>query len=116
MSTKLQQQHIINSLDLQIQLHRAWLGQVTGLKAEKMLRRKKPYAYVLRAGEGENNYYVTFSHPDGSVRHQPFTVTETVEGWYYENHNSGGPYKDGTIDDVLHLIMHCEKEECASLL
>ena len=25
---------------------------------------------------------------------------------------AGGPYVNQTIDEVLHLIMHCEADEC----
>lgn len=93
-----------------IRLHPAWLGHVSGLKAEKMLRgRNLPYLYVLRDGEFPGEYYVTFLHADLTVRHQPFVITVDIQGWYYENAGGGGPYTDETIDHVLHLIMHCQK-------
>jgi hypothetical protein len=103
-------------IEQDIQLHAAYLGRVSGLKAEKMVRKAtKPYQYVLRAGETELDYYVTFSLPDGTVKHQPFVVTLASEGWSYENYCVGGPFKHASIDDVLHLIMHCHKSECSAL-
>jgi hypothetical protein len=109
------------SINQEIERHPAWLGPISGLKAEKLLRgRKKPYLYVLRAGEGERenetDYYVSFIIPDFSIKHQPFVITVTSEGWYFENAGIGGPYTHASIDDVLHLMMHCPKEACLPLI
>ena len=106
-----------DSIAQEILLHPAWHGKMRGLYAEKRLRGKKtPYLYLLRAGEttseNETDYYVTFLHADLSVRHQSFVITTTSEGWYYENSGNGGPYQSGSIEDVLHLIMHCREGEC----
>jgi len=110
-------QEFRNSVELDIQLHPGWVGRVSGLKAEKLLRGKKtPYLYVIRAGECPSDYYVTFVLPDLTIKHQPFVITHTAEGWHYENSGAGGPYTEATIDDVLHLIMHCDKEECAPFI
>lgn len=96
-----------------IRLHPAWLD-TTGLKAEKMLRNlSMPYRYILRAGETSVDYYVTFNHPDGSVRHQPVNISVSSEGWSYENGAPRGPFTEPSINDVVHFIMHCEKDECA---
>jgi len=110
------------NINQEIQLHPAWLGAVSGLKAEKMLRGKnKPYLYVLRTGESETenttDYYVTYIGSDLSIRHQPVIITTTMEGWYYENGGGMGPFSnDVSINDVLHHIMHCEKGECSPLI
>jgi hypothetical protein len=105
----------------EIERHPSWLGSISGLQAEKLLRDyKKPYLYILRKGEHEcedqSDYYVTFILPDCSIKHQPFILTETVNGWYYENMTAGGPFTQASIDDVLHLIMHCHKGECSPLV
>lgn len=104
-----------------IVLHPSWHGEIRGLDAEKLLRGwKTPYLYLLRTGEkgtpNETNFYVSFILPDFSVRHQPIVITTTPDGWYYENASIGGPYLSESIDDVLHLIMHCNKEECIPFL
>jgi len=108
------------SVHQEIEMHPAWYGKISGLVADKMLRnRKTPYLYILRAGERnegvETDYYVSFVLPDLSIRHQPFIITVREEGWYYENAGGGGPYNKESIEDVLHLMMHCNKEDCASL-
>ena len=104
-----------------ISVHPAFRNNVTGLEAEKMLRGKTtPYLYLIREGEKEKgslrNYYITFVASDFSVRHQPFTIEERREGWYYENAQPGGPYTDATIDDVVHLMIHCSKDSCVPFL
>jgi len=102
--------------------HSAWIGHISGLKAEKILRGfRHPYLYLLRRGEyqlqSETDYYVTYVSPDFSIKHTPFVIAVTPEGWYFENHVAGGPYSSqASIDDVIHLIMHCEKEECTPMI
>ncbi|MEI6242135.1 MAG: hypothetical protein WCP39_01875 [Chlamydiota bacterium] len=99
----------------EIETHPSWHGLMSGLHAEKILRdRKIPYLYLLRAGELKNDYYVTFILPDFSIKHQPFIITDSFEGWYYENAGGGGPYIEESIEDVLHLIMHCQKKDCVA--
>lgn len=99
----------------EIRSHQAWRGKLSGLIAEKNLRSLSvPFLYILREGEFSTetttDYYVSFMLPDGSIRHQPFVITLTLEGWHYENSGVGGPYSNHTsIDDVLHLMMHCEE-------
>lgn len=97
----------------EIMNHKAWYGRISGLQADKMLRGKKtPYLFILREGENEMDFYVSFVLPDLSVKHQPFVITVTENGWHYENCAAGGPFTTAKIDDVLHLIMHCEKFAC----
>ena len=64
--------------------HSSWLGYISGLKAEKMLRGKNHFEYVLRGGESENDYYVTFVMADFSIKHQPFSISFISEGWSLE--------------------------------
>lgn len=114
----------LSEVDAEIQNHAAWLGNVSGLKAEKMLRGLNiPYLYVLRAGEmsddeTQTHYYVTFIQKDGSVKHQPFVITITSEGWCWENLGCGGPCASCETFNTtaLHKIMHCEEGECQPYL
>lgn len=104
----------------EIESHAAWYGNISGLKAEKMLRgRKTPFLYMLRKGESETesqvDYYVSFILPDLSIRHQPFVITVTPNGWAWENWGGGGCPPEASIADVLHLMMHCEKSQCSPL-
>ncbi|MEI8124200.1 MAG: hypothetical protein WCG42_00410 [Parachlamydiaceae bacterium] len=115
--TSLLKQPVDCSIEYNIQSHVGWIGHVSGLYADKLMRKiKTPYQYVLRQGETEFDYYVSFVQQDGTVKHQPFEITLAPEGWYYENSGAGGPFVDATIDDVLHLIMHCDQGECTPLV
>jgi len=100
-----------------IRANTAWQGSLSGLKAEKMLRGyKTPYLYVLREGENDGDYYVTFILPDLTISHRPFIIGMTETGWYYEN-TGGGPISAETnLEDILYLIMHCQKGECFPLI
>ncbi len=112
------QEQLIHSISIEenIRGHSAWYGKIAGLNAEKKIRGKASYTYLLRAGEFSSHYYVTFAHPDGSVRHQPFTITVTFNEWFCENYDPRGPFTEETISDVIHAIMHCKKEECSPLI
>lgn len=100
----------------EIRAHKAWYGNISGLAADKMLRgRKTPYLFMLRKGENEADYYVSFILPDLSIRHQPFTVVVTLEGWEWENAAGGTCSAEESIMDVLHLMMHTEKNQPIAL-
>ena len=110
----------LHPIHTDIQNHAAWYGDISGLTADKMLRNlKTPFLYMLRAGEHDDgdsiDYYVSFLLPDLSVRHQPLVVEATRDSWSYENAAPGGPYTEESIEDVIHLIMHCQKGECKPL-
>lgn len=105
-----------SSIHEEIRLHTAWYGNISGLVAEKMLRgRKTPYLFILRKGENatgnQADYYVSFILPDLSIRHQPFIITVTSEGWEWENAGPGGCPPEASIEEALYLMMHCEKSQ-----
>lgn len=107
---------MIPSINRDIQSHPAWYGNISGLNAEKLLRGNKvPYTYILRKGENETehttDYYITFVSSDLTPRHQPFVITLTVDGWCYENGGPSPAYLEESVDDVIHLMMHCEKDQ-----
>lgn len=110
-----------SSVLFEIESHEAWLGFVSGLEAEKMLRGKKtPFLYVLRSGEktetqNEKHYYVTYLDSNLVVRHQPLIITVASEGFYYENGGTGGPFIDVSINEILPLVMHAEDGKCIPL-
>lgn len=96
----------------EIESHSAWHGHMSGLVAEKLIRGKNtPYLYLLRSGEHEGDYYVTYLLPDLTVKHQPFIITSTNEGWHCQNGGNWENLTTASFDDILHLIMHCGKLE-----
>ncbi|MBA3958011.1 MAG: hypothetical protein H0X51_06430 [Parachlamydiaceae bacterium] len=112
---------INDTINQEIRQHDAWYGNITGLQAEKLLSDcDAPYTYVLRAGEFANedtsDYYVSFVQPDFTIKHQPFIIMTSEEGWSFANGCGGGPYENASIDDVLYMIMHCKKDELQPLV
>lgn len=96
----------------EIETHTAWHGHISGLDAEKLLRGKStPFLFILRSGEHKGDYYVTFTTSDLTIKHQPFVISITNEGWHFQNAGNCGPLTTACFDDVLHLIMHCRKSE-----
>ena len=101
MDLALQESHVL-TIKQSILRHPAWFGAISGLWADKLLRnRDVPYLYLLRKGEGERDYYVSFVQSDFSVKHQPFTLTVSWEGWYFENGGGGGPYSFCVKESIL---------------
>lgn len=100
----------------EIVLHPAWKGMISGLQAETLLKGQKPFVYLLRAGECESNFYVSFVGADDSLRHQPFEIVTTPEGWYCINGAIGGPYVCTLFSEVVHNVMHCDQAECSRLI
>jgi len=110
------------SIHEEIECHSAWAGyNASGLAIDKMLRGKKPFTYILRGGEHQNetekSYYVSFVRNDGTIAHVPFIVYILVDGWYYQNTGMGGPYNNQvSIENVLPRIMHCgEQDVCTPM-
>ena len=96
----------------EIENHPAWHRSISGLEAEKLLKAKKiPYLYLLRTGECRMNYYVSFVHPDGSIRHQPFLITMGSGVWSFTNGSPSPLFKEETFADVLNQMVYCKKEE-----
>lgn len=115
MSVQLEEISVL-SLNPEIEQHPAWVGKVSALNIEKLLKQYSiPYLYVLRAGESQSDYYVSYIDPlaqHNKIVHRPFQITNSVDGWSYENSGAGGPYTNYTIDDVIFAIMHCQEGEC----
>jgi hypothetical protein len=105
----------LNDVEGEIVTHSAWEGSISGLEAEALLKGQSPFTYVLRAGETYLNYYVSFVGFDHMLRHQPFKIMISQNGWSCMNGNVNGPFLNTPFFEILHLIMHCEKGECNPL-
>ncbi len=99
----------------QVEQHLAWHGKMAGLEAQDILQDHAPHVYLLRAGELPSHYYVSFVCEDKMVQHVPFMIRVTPHGWFCRNSSGSGPFMRQTIDDVVHAIIHCEKESLRPL-
>jgi hypothetical protein len=99
-----------------VESHPAWHGKITGLEAEDRLKGHKPHTYLVRDGEVPGHYYASSMREDGTIRHQPFCVHSTNHGWFCRNLITQGPFIRQTIDDVIHSVIHSNKEDVSPLL
>jgi len=107
---------LLHPIHRDIEAHPAWYGRISGLAGDKMLRNRNiPFLYLLRAGENEEDYYLSFLLPNLAIRHHPFKIIITKEGWCFDDGVSRGPYTIPSIANVLHLMMECQKENCVPL-
>lgn len=104
----------------QIERHPAWHKSVDAKQAEALLKGNASFTYLLRKGEEERSYFITFVKKDQVIKHQRFTLEHSQEpglkGWYYRNGMgySGGPTEISSVDleDLIPQMMHCALEEC----
>ena len=99
----------------QIEKHLAWHESVSSLEAEMLLRGKGSFTYLLRRGEEEQAYYISFVKEDGGIKHQRFTLEYDRKGWFYKNGQVTGTLPeivDETIEGLIPQMMHCGAGEC----
>lgn len=99
------------SIEAEVESHPAWHGCLAGLEAEDLLKGHSPFVFLLRAGEKQSHYYVSFVLPDLTIKHQPVWVYDTPQGWCYRNLILDGPFMHTRFEDVIHAIMHCRSDE-----
>ncbi|MBI3212096.1 MAG: hypothetical protein HYZ47_05420 [Simkania negevensis] len=96
-----------------IQKHPAWHEDIDAPQAEALLTGKAPFTYLLRKGDKERAYFITFVKEDYTVYHQSFTLEHDSKGWYYKNGIVTGPIE--TVEELIPKIMHCDPKECIVL-
>lgn len=102
--------------ELEIFQNPTWHGLLMGLESEAILRGKETFSYLLRAGEGRFNYYLSYVLEAPFVyKHQPFSIA-------LEGSKIGMGYRNGhtwwaeKIADLIPLIMHQPVEKCIPIL
>jgi hypothetical protein len=80
------------------------------VKAEALLNGRDTFSYVLRRGEEENEYYISFVNGDGGVKHQRFILEYDRKGWWYKNGTEHEPTE--AVDELIPCMMHCSIENC----
>jgi len=95
--------------------HPAWHGEISELDSERYLEKSGPFQYLLRAGEGDSHFYVSYVDQELDIKHQSFKIRYTEEGWFCVQGILYGPFQAEGIEPLIHQLMHCREEECASL-
>ena len=107
-----------------IQKYPGWHENIDGSHGESLLAGKAPFTYLLRKGDKENAYFITFVKEDLTIKHQLFTLEEDSKGWYYKNggHDSGTisthrstEIVEETIGELIPRMMHCNSNQCLPL-
>ncbi len=98
----------------QISAHTAWYGNITEKESVKLLGDASPYTFILRGGDKEHSYFISFMKKDGSIKHQNFTLELDRKGWFYKNGITDGLLEAVARDivDLIPLMMHCESSVC----
>jgi hypothetical protein len=101
-----------------VKSHSAWKGSLQEGQAEALLQGQPPFSYVLRNGEKEYAYFITFVKEDGTFKHQRFVLEAARKGWHYRN----GAATDrpvemlaDTVEEIIPMMMHCELNDCKPL-
>ncbi len=102
----------------QIKTHPAWHSDMSENESEKLLRDKSPFTYLLRPGEKEHLYFISFVKEDSSIKHQFFVLELDRKGWYYRN-GATSKYPAEIIskdlNELIPLMMHCDPDSCIRL-
>ena len=97
----------------EISNHIAWFGELTGTEAELVLRDKSDMTYLLRKGEKEGHFYLTYVKNGCDFTHIPFTLNQTLKQWFYRQ---GYPRFAPTLKAFVPEIMHTEEMNCIPLV
>jgi hypothetical protein len=81
-------------------------------QSEKLLSKCAPFSYLLRQGEEEFFYYLSFVDEDNQVAHRMIKIEIAMKGWFFRN---GGTHIRQDITDLIPIIMHCSSNQCQSL-
>jgi len=94
--------------------HPAWHGKINGMLCETLLRDMPVNTYLIRQGEEEFHFYLSFVHGENNFfKHQPFMIDNDSRKWFYRNcQQHWAPVVEGLVP----LIMHCAADQCLPLL
>jgi hypothetical protein len=96
----------------EIRSHSAW-----NEKLQKEESDKEPFTYILRGGEKEHAYFITYVKTDLSIKHQRFVLELDRKGWYYRNGYTDGPAEilSKDLQELISMMMHCDAMACTPL-
>jgi len=97
----------------EITSHPAWFGELTGTQAEFLLRDKADMTFLLRQGEKQDHFYLSYVKDSCVFVHIPFTANHPSKIWFYLN---GAPHYGDTLETFIPDIMHVTQGHCYPLL
>jgi hypothetical protein len=101
----------------QIQIHPAWHSGISEKESEKLLIGKSLFTYLLRSGEKEHSYFISFVKEDASIKHQFFALEFDQKGWLYRNGGVLSPQEiiSKDLHELISMMMHCDSFACTPL-
>ncbi len=97
----------------EIMNHVAWYDDLTGSEAELLLRGEPDMTYLLRRGEKEEHFYLTYVKDECYFTHIPFTINHDLQQWFYMNSK---PRFAADLARFIPDIMHAEATDCIPLV
>ncbi len=94
----------------EIKNHVAWRSEVTEISAETLLKGEPVFTYILRPGDREEIFFISFMHPDNTIHHQRFAIERNSQGWYFQNCVKNGCEEN--IEALIPMMMHCTRNMC----
>ncbi len=101
-----------NKID-EITSHAAWYDDITGTEAELLLRNKADLTYLLRQGEKEGHFYLTYVKGTAYFTHIPLRVDNSLKEWFYLNYAAR---RAPTLKEFIPSVMHAEEAEITPLV
>lgn len=99
----------------QVTTHPAWHGNISVEQSEELLQNQPPFTYLLRSGDKEHLYFISFVKEDHMIKHQFFVLEFDRKGWLYRN---GCPASSPVeiiskdLHELIPLMMHCDSDSC----
>jgi hypothetical protein len=108
----------IKKNQVDIQSHLAWHENINEEVSETLLQGKPPFTYILRSGEKEHAYFITYVKSDLSTKHQFFVLEIDRKGWYYRNGVTMGLSEilSKDLQVLIPMMMHCDAMACTPLM
>lgn len=103
----------------EVKKHPAWHEDISEEEATKLLENQPLFTYILRPGEKERAYFISFVQEDLSVKHQFFVLEIDRRGWRYLNgttNNCPSEIVSQNLHELIPLMMHCDPKTCISIL
>ena len=92
--------------------HPAWHGDLTGLEAEGLLNNQPSGTFLLRQGEKEDHYYISYV-VESTFSHLPIKIEGPTNQWFYKN---GFPHFGNNLKGFIPEIMHRDEADCHPLV
>jgi hypothetical protein len=90
----------------------AWYEDISQEGAENLLQGHKPYTFLFRACDNENQFIISHVEPDSTISHRAFIFDLSKKNWRYENST---PHIEKKVHKLVHQMMHCDPKVCIPL-